>query len=495
MRPAEIVTRPDDGSAQAARPRPQQNQMSFLKVDLDDVAEFNPVNFGTALSLGDATADEDDRFPEFGQQAATWPSSPVRLDDVAEDYDDEDQFVVDRFPEFGQQSATWPSAPARLDDIDEGHQLVVDLDFLDDEDAFAGLGEEFFTLAPLDVLRTCFPDIDGDRLVKALADHGYHLPSTLDALYERTPASTERKRAAVCRFALAGHCARSDCQFDHDLSSFVCRFYLSPQGCLKGDNCEFLHDGFPDAAASMKPKETLPRATADISSREEFPDLGGPKAKVGSSIPIPFSFGPQYAKTVKQPPKPNALQPNERSTKIINSDGSKKRPAKVEDIAWRATGDDVSRLYIETRRLAFEQAAARNKYFQLAAELYRKGAKAEAARMASRGRELNDQVQSLHSEAAARILRERDTGNLLELDAHGLHPQEAVFALQDRLSKLSEGRIAGVLKVIVGTGNHSRARGLQLAGAIETYLKGHRYKYSHGTLADRKGGLILVPLS
>jgi hypothetical protein len=391
---------------------------------------------------------------------------------------------------------------ARIDDDeneeDEAFDLDVtlDLDFLDADDPWETKeGEGLYSMSPWDILLSLFPDMDQERLSEVLTSTNYHLPSTFDILYERTSTAQATKKA-ICRYLLAGHCARSDCQFDHDLSSFMCRFFLSPTGCLKGDLCEFRHEGVADVRASRSKVAPETKPVANISSREEFPDLGGPKQKAASgSAPIPsspFAYGQkEFSNATKRAPpaevKDRAVPAKAKET----TDSAPKRVVKVQDVSWKETGQAVSQLYSETRRLAFEQAAARNRFFQLAAELYRKGAKAEAARMASRGHELNEYVQALHNDAADKILRERDTGTLLELDAHGLHPQEAVYAVQDRLGQLSDRKIKGQLKVVVGTGNHS-ARGLQLSTAIETYLKGNRIRYAHGTLHDKKGGLLLI---
>ncbi|KAI9025682.1 hypothetical protein DFJ74DRAFT_705174 [Hyaloraphidium curvatum] len=172
--------------------------------------------------------------------------------------------------------------------------------------------------------------------------------------------------------------------------------------------------------------------------------------------------------------------------------GKPKKAVDDRDLSWRATGANVERLYLEARKHAFQQAAIRNRYFQLAAELYRRGAGAAAAEMARRGRELNEVVQTLHGEAAEEILQQRNSGgSLMELDLHGLHPQEAVNALQSHLNMLADRRATGTLKIIIGSGNHS-ARGLQLAKPVEGFLATQGYRYSLGTMKDGRGGIILV---
>lgn len=38
-----------------------------------------------------------------------------------------------------------------------------------------------------------------------------------------------------------GRCMRADCRFVHDLKTIMCKYWLEGE-CLKGENCEFLHD-------------------------------------------------------------------------------------------------------------------------------------------------------------------------------------------------------------------------------------------------------------
>lgn len=52
------------------------------------------------------------------------------------------------------------------------------------------------------------------------------------------------EKCRPCRHMLTGKCYRSDCVYDHDLSLFPCRFWMSPIGCIKfseGQSCPFLH--------------------------------------------------------------------------------------------------------------------------------------------------------------------------------------------------------------------------------------------------------------
>lgn len=492
--------------------------MSILaNLDLDNVEEFSfaPSSADAALSFA----------PEQGEAASSsfWPPSRGSsigsrgLDFLGPDglENDDDDWNLD--------SGYYPDiSGARIDDDDDlgstaevGDPLSglfgLDLAFLED-DAWAGLEENegsssLFTMTPWDVLLSCFPDVDHEKLSRILEGNNFHLPSTLDELYNEAPPKAAdqqqqmKPKRAICRYALAGHCARSDCAFDHQLSNFLCRFFLSPTGCLKGDSCEFIHDQLPEISSASKGKgssepKPAPRK-ADLNSLDDFPDLGGgSKTKTPKQPAIPatqFVYGPkEFARATKKNPPAAAVAAAPKREPAYQPSVDR-RAKKVDDLAWKATGADVSRLYMETRKRAFEQAAARNRFFQLAAELYRSGAKAEAARMASRGRELNDYVQELHNEAAAKILRARYV-NSLEIDTHGLHPQEAVYAVQDRLQDLHDRKITGTLKVIVGTGNHS-ARGLQLEQAIERYLQGQRMRFARGTMKDKKGGILLVSVT
>lgn len=53
-------------------------------------------------------------------------------------------------------------------------------------------------------------------------------------------------KAKPCRHKMSGHCARSDCMYDHNLSDIPCRYWLSAVGCKSQDtSCPFIHNLLP----------------------------------------------------------------------------------------------------------------------------------------------------------------------------------------------------------------------------------------------------------
>ncbi len=95
-----------------------------------------------------------------------------------------------------------------------------------------------------------------------------------------------------------GKCMRGDCRFVHDLKSITCKYWLEGE-CLKGENCEFLHECLPEPAVVVNNKLSSysssygssnggffggkkAKQVAEVKKKdfkldsEEFPALGGP---------------------------------------------------------------------------------------------------------------------------------------------------------------------------------------------------------------------------
>jgi len=110
---------------------------------------------------------------------------------------------------------------------------------------------------------------------------------------------------------------RADCRFAHDLKQITCKYWIDGE-CLKGDNCEFLHELIEEATppSSKLAKQKAPKPIAikkkDFKlDTEEFPALGGLPAP--SSLPKAVEFPPLGASpvsifaTISQSPKESSV--------------------------------------------------------------------------------------------------------------------------------------------------------------------------------------------
>lgn len=92
------------------------------------------------------------------------------------------------------------------------------------------------------------------------------------------------------------------------------------------------------------------------------------------------------------------------------------------------------------------------------------------------------------AEAAKRIFRTRNSGYGLEqIDLHGLHLDEALEQVRDRLCRLEAGEVRGhTVEIITGAGHHSEHHRAKLRPAVEELLKQKRQTLSYG--ATQGGG-------
>lgn len=440
----------------------------------------------------------------------------LRLDDSDEE---EDQLDGNRWENFEETTlGAGASTAGEREDADGGGVIAQ----YEEDEWFEMEGSYFqpmpyttvlFSMTPFDCLVACFPDRDREELYRILENNKFYLPTTFDELYGIQPEPEEEpnpdelppalkvlqrpRKRTPCRHFLNGHCARKDCWYSHDLADFACKYYLSSTGCVKGDQCEFLHQGIPDLAPKnlgLATEAEFKAAAADLTSREEFPSLHGTTPTKSQPANNPF-HSYDFSRVAQQKSSAPVLESTKRIPKPTPP--RKRRMVKVDERELKSRSDSSYSVYSTTRKLAFEQASLRNRFFELAADLFRRGAKAQAARLARRGHEINEFVQCLHAEAAAKILADRNakTG-LLEIDLHGLHPSEAISALEERLQLLWDQRADGTLKVITGAGKHAKGQKSVIAAALESYLTNYGYRYRKGTLAtDEAGGMLLVSLT
>ena len=94
-----------------------------------------------------------------------------------------------------------------------------------------------------------------------------------------------------------GRCMRADCRFAHDLKQITCKYWIDGE-CLKGDNCEFLHEMIEEVAQPMSsqklaskkgPKAIVIKKKDFKLDTDDFPSLGDGPAP---TIPKPAEFPP-----------------------------------------------------------------------------------------------------------------------------------------------------------------------------------------------------------
>lgn len=93
-----------------------------------------------------------------------------------------------------------------------------------------------------------------------------------------------------------GRCMRADCRFAHDLKQITCKYWIDGE-CLKGENCEFLHEMLEEtppqplsSKAAKKAQKALAVKKKDFKlDTEEFPALGGGPAPC---VPKQVEFPP-----------------------------------------------------------------------------------------------------------------------------------------------------------------------------------------------------------
>lgn len=124
-----------------------------------------------------------------------------------------------------------------------------------------------------------------------------------------------------------GRCMRADCRFAHDLKQITCKYWIDGE-CLKGENCEFLHEMIdePQLTGTQKLKKTQKAIVIKKKDfkldTEEFPALGGaPPPALPKSEEFPALGG--LVKSEVDQPSP----PHESTMKKISDGLAIKQPA------------------------------------------------------------------------------------------------------------------------------------------------------------------------
>jgi DNA-nicking Smr family endonuclease len=141
----------------------------------------------------------------------------------------------------------------------------------------------------------------------------------------------------------------------------------------------------------------------------------------------------------------------------------------------------------------------RNRFFSKATEYYLKGDGAKAKLYSMEAKHYNRLMQEMHTEASQRIFESRSTHEAF-IDLHGLHQDEAVQIIEQRLNNL-HSNYRGIIYIVTGTGHHSGNSGLskkasKLKPAVEDYLKSENYRFAETSIVgDKNGGVFAVDLS
>ena len=124
------------------------------------------------------------------------------------------------------------------------------------------------------------------------------------------------------------------------------------------------------------------------------------------------------------------------------------------------------------------------------------GNKAAAANFSKLANNLNTQLKSLNQSASRRIFDQRNYNSSSSepiIDLHGLHPEEAIDILNEKVRKFSASGFRGKIVIITGTGHHSRGQS-KLLPSVRTYLQSAGYKPRDATVRDGRGGILTIEI-
>ncbi|KAG8526941.1 uncharacterized protein KY384_008370 [Bacidia gigantensis] len=179
-------------------------------------------------------------------------------------------------------------------------------------------------------------------------------------------------------------------------------------------------------------------------------------------------------------PSPGLLRKGLAKAKAntINSAGGGSIPA-PQHVPWLETGAKANQEYLKSRQEAFMHGAKRNKFLQSAAQAWNRNDARAAKALSLRGQSENDLMRKAHREAARLLYetRNKDSGHSPEVyvDLHGLHPDEAVSFLEDKL--VEQQRTGKVVYAITGTGHHSKNGKDKVGKAVRTWLGEWKYAF------------------
>jgi DNA-nicking Smr family endonuclease len=138
----------------------------------------------------------------------------------------------------------------------------------------------------------------------------------------------------------------------------------------------------------------------------------------------------------------------------------------------------------------------RNRFFSRATEYYLKGDVAKAKLYSMEAKHYNRLMQEMHMEASKRIFESRSQHEAF-IDLHGLHEDEALDMIEQRLHDLKQS-YHGIIYIVTGTGHHSGANGIskkesKLKPSVYNYLRQENYRFAETSIVgDSRGGVFAV---
>lgn len=211
--------------------KPTSTCASHLRADEGPLSELGLGNLNDIFLSDDyfsfATENRDQESDLHDSLYLNMEALSLNLDFLESDFllDNEDDSLVSSETQNRPQTD-----PSKKDDLDISEE---DADY--DTWVYQALALEEF----LEQLTT--HQFSTHAVFEALFLSGGDLQLAADAVLA---AQDRVEQCRPCRHMLTGKCYRSDCVYDHDLSPFPCRFWMSPVGCSKfseGQPCPFLH--------------------------------------------------------------------------------------------------------------------------------------------------------------------------------------------------------------------------------------------------------------
>ena len=117
--------------------------------------------------------------------------------------------------------------------------------------------------------------------------------------------------------------------------------------------------------------------------------------------------------------------------------------------------------------------------FEKSQELYKSGDKHGAKEMSDKGKAHEARMHEADKEASVAIFKHKnESQDKFHIDLHGLHVQEAIGFLQERLTQQKEHGLDHLV-VIYGAGNHSAGGVRKIKPEVEKLLIEKNLKFEH----------------